>query len=317
MNQCKSCGKNIVCKRPRDKNKNFCNRKCAAQERRNFKECPVCKEQFAFLKHSRSKFCSVACYNISKKSTYTKNCIRCGKSFLLNNKAYEKRGGGIFCSVSCKSRKYIVNETFFEIIDNEIKAYWLGFLMGDGYQNGSEVILHLSEKDIEHLHHFKNHINSNHPIKHDKNKTITLRIGSKKICKSLTKLGCIQAKTFCAIFPFMQKQLQRHFIRGLFDADGCIYVDKNWRCRWSIYSASPVLLNSVMLFLKDNNINCRFPKTTQIEISKKLELHKLYDYLYYESAIFLERKKFKFIHGLSKGLGSELMTSNAVSEVTT
>lgn len=313
MNQCKSCGKIIILKRPRDKDKIFCNRKCAAQRHKKFKECPVCKTQFVFLKHKRSKFCSTICHNISKKSTYTKECIKCGKSFILNNRAYEDRGGGIFCSVSCKSRKYNVNENFFENIDDEIKAYWLGFLMGDGYQNGYEIVVNLSEKDVEHLYYFKKHIDSEHPINNNVKNTASLRIGSKKLCESLKKLGCIQAKTFCATFPLMQSNFERHFIRGVFDADGCMYVSKKWQCRWSIYSASPPLLNSIIIILKNNNINCRLVKSTQIEICKKTEIRKLYDFIYNESTICLNRKKLKFIHGISKGLGLESMTSNDFS----
>ena len=31
------------------------------------------------------------------------------------------------------NKKYTVNENYFENIDNEEKAYWLGFLYADGY----------------------------------------------------------------------------------------------------------------------------------------------------------------------------------------
>ena len=30
-------------------------------------------------------------------------------------------------------RKYLINKDYFEVIDTEDKAYWLGFLMADGY----------------------------------------------------------------------------------------------------------------------------------------------------------------------------------------
>ena len=33
---------------------------------------------------------------------------------------------------SFNSRKYYIDETFFEVIDTEDKAYWLGFIMAFG-----------------------------------------------------------------------------------------------------------------------------------------------------------------------------------------
>lgn len=43
--------------------------------------------------------------------------------------------------------------TYFENIDTEEKAYWLGFLYADGYVNANEdkIELCLAEKDFHHL----------------------------------------------------------------------------------------------------------------------------------------------------------------------
>ena len=45
------------------------------------------------------------------------------------------------------------NSTFFDIINTQEKAYWLGFLSADGYlrKDGSTVQLTLAVKDSEHL----------------------------------------------------------------------------------------------------------------------------------------------------------------------
>lgn len=50
-------------------------------------------------------------------------------------------------------RKYILNQNFFDDIDTEEKAYWLGFLYADGYNNEKrkEVKIRLAIKDEEHL----------------------------------------------------------------------------------------------------------------------------------------------------------------------
>lgn len=58
-------------------------------------------------------------------------------------------------SKTCK--KYSLNEHVFDVIDNQEKAYWLGFLMADGYnhQTKSCVALRLKAEDREILEKFK------------------------------------------------------------------------------------------------------------------------------------------------------------------
>ena len=59
------------------------------------------------------------------------------------------------------SRKYFHNENYFEKIDTEEKAYWLGFIYADGYieskrKNSSQKFgITLNAKDINHLEKFK------------------------------------------------------------------------------------------------------------------------------------------------------------------
>ena len=51
-----------------------------------------------------------------------------------------------------------VDKTFFNEINSEEKAYWLGFISADGHVNDDEVSIQLSIKDINHLEKFKKDI---------------------------------------------------------------------------------------------------------------------------------------------------------------
>lgn len=115
---------------------------------------------------------------------------------------------------------------YFEKIDNEEKAYWLGFLYADGNVGSREdkVELSLAEKDIHHIEKFKICLNiSNKICYRSKTKSYRISFRSQKCKQDLINNGCIPKKSLLLKFPSEQqvpKKLLKHFIRGYFDGDG-------------------------------------------------------------------------------------------------
>lgn len=127
---------------------------------------------------------------------------------------YEKRSRNTLKNYNTlsQSRKYCVDESYFDNIDTPTKAYWLGFLFADGYiklkygKNGNTkggfIEVTLKHEDKYHLENFLYDIQSNHPIK-DKTvilnekeyKACRLVIYSVKLVNSLIKLNCIPNKS--------------------------------------------------------------------------------------------------------------------------
>src|SRR5690606_34041342 len=70
-------------------------------------------------------------------------------------------------------RKYNIDETFFDVIDTEEKAYFLGFLYADGYNNTdrNSVALSLKEDDKEILEILNNLLQPNKPLQYVEIKT--------------------------------------------------------------------------------------------------------------------------------------------------
>ena len=153
-----------------------------------------------------------------------------------------KRNGYKSKSPSELKRKYPIQEDFFDKIDTEEKAYVLGLLYADGYNNTdrNSVKLTLKESDKEILEKISSVIQPTKPLGlyrtnksqkgfENSQNAVSLTIANKHISQRLVELGCGKAKTHNLIFPTEEqvpKHLQRHFVRGYFDGDGSVSGDK-------------------------------------------------------------------------------------------
>lgn len=206
---------------------------------------------------------------------------------------------------------YDFNENYFERIDSEDKAYFLGFLYADGYNNQKEgrVTLSLADQDLNVLEKFNECLNSNKPI-YNKQRTngkgmniVELSFNSRKFSDDLAKLGCVQAKTFKLKFPTsdqVPEHLHRHFIRGYFDGDGYISKKQN---RFEIVGTLEFCEELIEIFYQNLKINpskirIRHPERNhniRILIYYGLNnIYTTYPFLYNDANIYLERKKDKF-----------------------
>ena len=137
---------------------------------------------------------------------------------------------------------YSFNEKFFHNIDTEDTAYVLGFVCTDGNiykRDGYQFQLGISVRDYdkEILFHFKDSLNSNHPIheQSDARRPTTIMNSivfvSDKMGEDLGLLKIYPNKTFNLDYNFIFNQLNRElwpaFILGLFDGDGNIDCPKN------------------------------------------------------------------------------------------
>jgi hypothetical protein len=236
--------------------------------------------------------------DLCKYFNVSKHKIR--KSLLLN-------------SVESKSsKKYKYYDNIFEIVDNEEKAYWLGFLFADGYvrerKSSSELRLKLSIKDREHLIEFKKFISPDDlPIVNElsgNSQCVKVSVNSRKIVKDLINLGCTNNKSKTIKMPNISDTLLSHFIRGYFDGDGWIIIDKNKKPAFGIVSASIEMLISLNLSISEKS-NIKESKiydyTSYYNFSYKsyTDIIKISEFLYKQSSIYLIRKKDKFDDVLS------------------
>ena len=232
---------------------------------------------------------------------------------LLKRRGIDRR------SYSEAGRQYTLNEHYFDLIDDENKAYYFGLLMADGYNNekrGTTTLI-LVKKDEQIMCLFSQDIQSNKPITIIKNKigsdTARMEICSRHFSYMLSQKGCVQAKTFKLEFPteHLPPDLIRHFIRGYFDGDGCISYSYSKKDNLMGNSFSNVVTfvstENFCLYLKryfkeqldiNSSISCRHPSHNNnnrtLTISGSQQVIKLMEWMYNKSSRYFERKRQKF-----------------------
>lgn len=129
---------------------------------------------------------------------------------------------------------YNINESYFRDIDDNHKAYWLGFIAADGNIYKHRLGIELQQRDEDHLKNFLKDIESERPLYYrERNncKSVSLYINNEIFTDNLIAQGIIPRKTSILKFPDnLDEKYYGDFIRGFFDGDGC-YVFTN-KIRW-------------------------------------------------------------------------------------
>lgn len=205
-----------------------------------------------------------------------------------------------------------INEDFFETIDSEEKAYFLGWMLSDGYviypKNRSPVVrIDLNQKDRYILEEFNFLVSGDretgilnqkrYPSQANirKKETYQSRVSftSKKMVSDLAKYGVVPRKCKTITLPLIDDNLMPHLIRGLFDGDGCISG------RMIGFSGNNQMMKDIQSFLiKKIHINdtkihyngCAHSFT----FSSKKDVSNFYNFIYNDAHYFLKRKKERF-----------------------
>lgn len=217
-------------------------------------------------------------------------------------------------SNSINSKKHTFNENYFEVIDSEDKAYWLGFIYADGYitskrkQCNRTLGVSLNEKDKKHLEKLNKCLDSNVEIKTyvetsgfgKGNKYCRVLFTSQKITDDLINLGVYEKKSSILSYPDIPEEYIKDFIRGYFDGDGSIWKQDG---KYEQFNINFVGTHEVLMFIQEHlltkDIITRiYPLNKRKENQKVLNFkfggnyltYKFLNYLYENSNMYLDRK---------------------------
>jgi len=202
-----------------------------------------------------------------------------------------------------RKNRYSVNESYFNIIDTEEKAYILGLMYADGSVSEGNFYIKMKDEDV--LIKIKKALNAEQLIrlyKRGNYEAYILNICSQKLAKSLVQHGCFINKTYTLSFPNIPIFLYPHFIRGFYDGDGCLQINNNSsQCRFDLTSASTKLLKDIQNIISPL-VSTKGSLIKESGISNAWHLkysgfriNMILDWLYKDSSIFMKRKHDKFL----------------------
>ena len=221
-----------------------------------------------------------------------------------------QRNGVPMRSVGSGSRRYTLNESYFDIIDTEEKAYWLGLLGADGYvsRRSNSIELGLSgEEEKELLHRFARALGTNAPISPHRLKYTgaqaahRLTISSARMKASLVRHGITPVKSLTyQLNRSLPPHLFRHYLRGYFDGDGSVSIKLKGGVLVGVTS-SPMFIAGLAQEIKAQlGLEAHVERPTDrrcrnLKIGGNFVSFLFLDWLYRDATIYLPRKHAKYV----------------------
>ena len=237
-----------------------------------------------------------------------------------------KKKNQLYCSKSCAnsvnaSKRKILDKSIFSNGINEETAYILGLIFSDGclsydiHSKRYRITISMNDYDIlEYLRSTYTPLKKLYVYKNKKGKseTYTFITTDEYDIKFLRIVGVGERKSKYIRLPKINDRYMRDMIRGIFDGDGSVYINKTkgiYKSEIKVYeyvnasftTGSKKFAEDLLNILSENYINAHIVKDSRkkkecwyVKIYSKLDIEKFYRYLYLDTYIYLDRKRSLF-----------------------
>jgi mobile intron protein len=216
-------------------------------------------------------------------------------------------------------RRFKVNDHYFDVIDNEHKAYWLGLLLADGFLSNSghateSFGISLSIKDKYILEEFVKDLESTYTVKEYIGKSkfensctdfayAKLLIKSKQIFNKLIEYGFTTKKSYDGVVPeeYIPDNLKIHFIRGYFDGNGGLSIGSGSHLYTLDFTGTKEIITWILKYFDKENLKLqeRHPdrdnNNVSIKISGDKQIYSIMNKIYKDATIYLTRKYDRYL----------------------
>lgn len=283
--------------------------------------CYNCKIEF-ISKNKLQLYCCRSCAAKARKHGRPKdiilnlNCKNCGKKII------SKKIGQEFCNKSCsnsyntRARKVPDNSIFSRGL-NQDNCYILGLIWSDGClsfdKHSKRYRITIAMNDEEIINKIHDMICPNKKLyvyKHPNGRTGTYYVISHNEAdiRFLRELGLCERKSKNTKIPELPEHSLPHFVRGLFDGDGCVYTSN--KTDKAIYLAASFTTGSYLLatglrdlflskgweatIVMDSRSKNTENPTYYVKLNRQADVADFKTWIYQESHLYLKRKYVKF-----------------------
>ena len=203
-----------------------------------------------------------------------------------------------------------MKEHFFQEINEEAKAYFLGLLISDGnvFKDNTgrqaSISITLDLKDEYMLEKFKEVLQAITSVGNDGRGCGQIAVRSNIMAEDLAKYGVVPRKSYNTYLPLLSKEMMPHLIRGIFDGDGSIMAKPNPsngghnRFLHSIsFCGTHQLMEDISNYILENLgikttvYDYKDRNLSELKIQNIDNIAKFGYWIYRNSTIFLNRKK--------------------------
>lgn len=202
-------------------------------------------------------------------------------------------------SINTKRRnRYTLDESYFDVIDSQKKAYLLGLIAADGcvtsynyiaFESIDRELTELLSKEIQYTGEIRIIKPGNY------NPHYRINFSSPRLASALSKYGVVTGRMSTGVYYF-PKQIEylAAYVLGYFDGDGCAYVNKGRSgglvCivgSWEFNYELARILN--MGSVEEHQLK----KVYYWRIHSREHIENFYKFIYKDSNLGLQRKKQK------------------------
>ncbi|MCC3406066.1 MAG: endonuclease [Microcoleus sp. PH2017_10_PVI_O_A] len=196
-----------------------------------------------------------------------------------------------------RRNRYTLNESYFDVIDSQAKAYLLGLIAADGCVTQTNYVAFESiDKQLTEMLSRELQYSGEIRIVQPQNYAPHYRINfsSEKLASSLHAYGIITGRTFSGVTYFPNSKYLASYVLGYFDGDGCAYANKGRSGGLVCIVGSFEFACELARHLGMGSVQeHQFKKVYYWRIFSRKNIQAFYDFVYQYPRLGLQRKKTK------------------------
>lgn len=214
-----------------------------------------------------------------------------------------------------RKNRYTLNESYFDVIDSQVKAYLLGLIAADGCVTKTNYVAFESiDKELTEL--LSSELQYSGKIRIIKRQDYALHyrinFSSQKISSALYRYDIITGRMFSGVYYFPNSEYLASYVLGYFDGDGCAYVNEGRSGGLVCIVCSFEFACELTRLLGMGSVEKHtLKKVYYWKIYSRENIEAFYKFIYKQPYLGLERKKKK----IEKILGSYRRGKNNQSEI--